>query len=142
MTVQTDDGFVYPTWSFGDRVRKARDTTGLNQKDFASAIGASEGSIATWETGRAKPRDIVAVAKRIEFLTRIPASWTLGIADGMTPRGGGDGGGLEPPGGIEPPTYSLRVTGTAANADLSSQVLPFPRRRNLYRPANPAAKSA
>jgi transcriptional regulator with XRE-family HTH domain len=89
MTVQADDGYVYPTWSFGDRVRKARDLTGLNQKEFAAAIGASEGSIATWETDRAKPRDIVQVAKRIEMLTRIPAEWTLGIDRSSTPPGGG-----------------------------------------------------
>lgn len=89
MTVQADHGFIYPTWTFGDRVRKARDTTQMNQRDFASAIEVTEGSLATWETGRAKPRDIVAVAKRIEMLTRIPAGWLLGIED--APGGGPTG---------------------------------------------------
>ncbi len=53
----------------------------MNQHDFAVAIGVPDGSLANWETDRAKPRDIVAVAKRIELLTRIPAGWTLGIED-------------------------------------------------------------
>lgn len=93
MTVQADHGFVYPTWTFGDRIRKARiDVADMNQRDFAAAISATEGSLATWETGRAKPRDIVAVAKRVEMATRIPASWLLGIDDGAPSPGGPDGG--------------------------------------------------
>lgn len=88
MTVETDR--VYPAWSLGDRIRKARDLAGMNQHDFAVAIGVPDGSLANWETDRAKPRDIVAVAKRIELLTRIPAGWTLGIED--SPDGGGPSG--------------------------------------------------
>ena len=58
MSLNPDHGYVYPTWSFSDRLRKARDIAGMNQKDFAAAIQVTEGSLATWETGRAKPRDI------------------------------------------------------------------------------------
>lgn len=62
----------------------------MNQHDFAAAIGAKEGSLASWETDRAKPRDIVAVAKRVEMLTHIPAAWLLGIEDAPD-RGPGGG---------------------------------------------------
>ena len=96
MTVQSDHGFVYPTWSFGDRIRKARDIADLNQHDFAAAIGVPDGSLANWETDRSKPRDIVAVAKRVEMLTRIPAAWMLGVDDTNPPPDGGDGGLLLP----------------------------------------------
>lgn len=91
MTVQADHGFVYPTWTFGDRVRKARDMADMNQRDFSAAIGTTEGSLATWETGRSKPRDIVAIAKRVEMLTHIPASWLLGIDDPPAPGPNGPG---------------------------------------------------
>ncbi|MBU8816392.1 helix-turn-helix domain-containing protein [Mycolicibacterium goodii] len=90
MTVQTERGYVYPSWSFGDRIRKARDVAGLTQHEFAVAIGVPDGSLANWETDRAKPRDIVAVAKRVEMLTRIPAGWMLGIEH--TPDDGGPTG--------------------------------------------------
>lgn len=91
MTVQADGGYVYPVWSFSDRIRKARvDVAGMNQEAFAAALGVSEGSLASWETNRAKPRDIVAVAKRIEMLTHIPAAWLLGIEDAPD-RGPGGG---------------------------------------------------
>ncbi len=92
MTVQMDGGYLYPTWSLGDRIRKARVVTGMNQETFAAAIGVTEGSLASWETDRAKPRDVVAVAKRIEVLSRIPAAWTLGVDDTPPPKNpdGGD----------------------------------------------------
>ena len=105
MTMQAEYGYVYPTWTFGDRVRKARDKAGMNQRDFAAAIGVAEGSIATWETDRSKPRDIVSVARRIEMLTRIPAAWTLGIDKGPSGGGGPDGDDEVRPKGFEPPTF-------------------------------------
>lgn len=115
-TVQPDYGFIHPVWSFADRVRKARDIAGLNQREFAAAIEVSEGSLATWETGRAKPRDIVAVAKRIQLATRVPAMWTLGIDE--TPDGDGGPTAAEPtvdksswfikPGGEDNPATQIR----------------------------------
>jgi transcriptional regulator with XRE-family HTH domain len=87
MTVHADSGPVYPDWSFGDRVRKARITTGMTQGEFAEAINVKEGTLAAWETNRAHPRsrDVVDVAKRIEAVTKIPTSWLLGIEDGPPP---------------------------------------------------------
>lgn len=72
---------MYPNWSFGDRLRKARTTVQMTQGEFAEAIGIKEGTLAAWETDRAAPRsrDIVDVAKRIEALTNISTAWLLGI---------------------------------------------------------------
>ncbi|MFM1726970.1 hypothetical protein ABI214_09260 [Prescottella soli] len=40
MTVQVrEDGMVYPVWSFGDKVRKAQHTAGMDQREFADAAG-------------------------------------------------------------------------------------------------------
>ncbi|WP_374238396.1 multiprotein-bridging factor 1 family protein [Mycobacterium sp. PSTR-4-N] len=79
MIVQPEQGSFVPVWSFGDRIRKARNEADMTQAEFATAIGVKEGSLAAWETDRATPRDIVAVAKRVELLTRIPAAWLLGL---------------------------------------------------------------
>jgi len=51
----------------------------MDQKTFAAHIGATAGAYAQWEADNNKPRDIVAVAKSIEMLTRIPATWILGF---------------------------------------------------------------
>lgn len=100
MSVELDH-FNVPQWTFGDRLRKARAVAHLDQREFAELLGVKHGSLAGWETDRARPRDLVAVAKRIEMALRIPAAWMLGV-DNDQPL-------PEPPGGIEPPTYSLRV---------------------------------
>lgn len=83
MTIQPER--FYPDWTLGDRIRKARLTTGRNQRDFAPLIGAKAGSLASWEADHSEPRNVVAVAKRIEALTGIPAGWILGIDDGPPP---------------------------------------------------------
>ncbi|WP_175280155.1 helix-turn-helix domain-containing protein [Prescottella equi] len=93
MTVQVgEDGAVYPVWSFGDKMRKARQTIGMDQREFAAQLGVKAGSLAGWETDRTKPRDVVAVAKRVELLTHIPAAWILGIQETPAGPNGPDGG--------------------------------------------------
>lgn len=89
MTIQPE--YAYPAWTLGDRIRKARSHVHMTQGEFAERIGAKEGSLAAWETDRAQPRNVVAVAKRIEALTRIPAAWILGLESDPPPPGGGGG---------------------------------------------------
>lgn len=85
----------YPAWTLGDRMRKARMTTGMHQRDFAVAINVKSGSLAAWESDRAIPRNIVAVARRIELVSGVPAAWILGLDDGPPP--GPPGGGSNQP---------------------------------------------
>jgi transcriptional regulator with XRE-family HTH domain len=80
----TRKNFVIPTWSFGDRIRKARSIVGMTQAQFAMAIDVSDASLAQWETDRARPRDLLAVAKRVQKLTQVPAQWLLGLS--LLPR--------------------------------------------------------
>ena len=51
-----------------------------------------------WEAGKAKPRELVEVAKRIERLTGVPATWVIGLVEtapadtsGVQPATGRDG---------------------------------------------------
>lgn len=50
-----------PSWTIGDRLRKAREITGLDQGDFAERIGLSRNTVGSYESGRGKkpPRGIV-----------------------------------------------------------------------------------
>ena len=68
-----------PEWTLADHLRKARQTTGLNQREFAERLGVKYTAYAQWEADNNRPRDVVLVAKRVEMLTGIPASWTLGV---------------------------------------------------------------
>lgn len=86
--------WVIPEWTFADCLRKARQIAGMSQRDFAEQLGVKAGAYAQWEADNNRPRDVVAIAKRIEMLTRIPASWTLGL-ELQRPRPGGPGGVVE-----------------------------------------------
>lgn len=87
----------YPAWTLGDRIRKARMTTGLHQREFAQLIKVESGSLAAWETDRTIPRNMVVVAKSIENITGVPAAWLLGLDDGPGPDGDGGGHPFERP---------------------------------------------
>jgi DNA-binding XRE family transcriptional regulator len=69
-------------WSFGDRLRKVRKRrTHLGQREFAKQLGVGWQAYAQWEADNSRPKDIVAVARRVELLTGAPAAWLLGVYD-------------------------------------------------------------
>lgn len=116
MSIATES-YANPDWEFSDRIRKVRRSiAGMTQEQMATELGVTQKAYAAWESGKNKPDDIVAIAKRIAFRWRgrVTASWMLGIEDD-TPQPP-PGGGVEPPGGIEPPTYSLLVGPWAAKS--------------------------
>jgi transcriptional regulator with XRE-family HTH domain len=49
------DPGVIPSWSLGDRLRKAREHVGLTQVELAAGIGISRASVVNYETGRFEP---------------------------------------------------------------------------------------
>jgi transcriptional regulator with XRE-family HTH domain len=81
MSIQQAVELQIPEWTFGDKIRKARSITGMDQRAFAGALGITSSTLAAYETGRANPRfkDAGALAVRLEMLTRIPRAWFLGF---------------------------------------------------------------
>lgn len=61
-------------------MRKVRTETGLSQGEFSARIGVKSSTYATYETGRNEPRfkDVFDLAKRVESVTGISASWLIG----------------------------------------------------------------
>lgn len=81
MSMQQTVELQIPEWTFGDKIRKARSITGMDQRTFAQALGITASTLAAYETGRANPRfkDAGALAARLELLTRIPRAWFIGF---------------------------------------------------------------
>ncbi|WP_375537680.1 helix-turn-helix domain-containing protein [Curtobacterium sp. MCBD17_032] len=88
----------YPTFSFGERVRKVRRETGMTQAEFAEKLGVGRQAYAAWEVDKNTPPRMVEVAERLEELTGVGREWFLGWADGSGPVG---------PAGIEPTTSTV-----------------------------------
>ena len=101
MTVAMGE-YANPEFSFGDRIRKIRrEVAHMTQAEMADELGVGMQAYSAWESGRTKPDDIVAVAKRIALRWRgITAGWVLGLDDG--------GSGPHPSPGVEtqPPSRS------------------------------------
>ncbi|WP_423243330.1 helix-turn-helix domain-containing protein [Actinomyces lilanjuaniae] len=90
-----------PHFTIYDRLRKAREVSGLDQTELAERIGVSRTSVSSYEAGRiARPRKIVLNAWGLA--TGVPVQWletgeepTPGPGDDGAPAGGaGAGGGL------------------------------------------------
>ena len=88
MSTQPTAQWRVPEWTLADRLRKIRRLTGMPQGEFARAINVPEPRYAAWESGRNQPHssDLLAVAKRIELLTQVPATWVLGLDTTNGPR--------------------------------------------------------
>lgn len=68
-------GFI-PSWTMGDRLRKAREASGLDQSTLAERIDVSRRTISNYETERVEARMIVL--KQWALATGVDLSWLLG----------------------------------------------------------------
>lgn len=65
---------MIPQFTVGDRLRKAREVTGLEQGEFAEALGVSRNTVGNYESGntmRLKP----IVLKAWSLRTGVPLVW-------------------------------------------------------------------
>jgi transcriptional regulator with XRE-family HTH domain len=48
---------------------------------MADLVGVPQPTWARWESGISAPRNLVPIAKKIEKVTGVPASWLLGLEE-------------------------------------------------------------
>lgn len=79
---------VIPTFTLADRLRKARELTGLDQIPFADELGISRNSVSNAETGTVMPRRITLKAWAMR--TGVDLDWLLTGTAPTAPDGGGE----------------------------------------------------
>lgn len=93
-----------PQWTIADRLRKARELTGMDQGQFADALEISRQSVGNYESGRRVPRGIYLRAWA--HATGVPVEWLeTGNAPAEAEACTCDS---EPPVGLEPTTCALQ----------------------------------
>lgn len=81
MTQTFGETGTIPEWTVGDRLRKAREMTGLDQRQFAMHTGLSRGTVNNYEGGKVEPRRPSLILWAMA--TGVPVTW---IETGCTPR--------------------------------------------------------
>jgi transcriptional regulator with XRE-family HTH domain len=75
-TLRDSDPVHIPTWTLGDRLRKARVDADMTQDELAAVIGCKPSTIAAWETNRHAPS-----LQNVELIAdncRVALWWVLG----------------------------------------------------------------
>ena len=78
---------MVPQWTMADRLRKARELTGMDQTEFAAAMGVNRNTIGTAEGGTKTPRRLTV--RMWAMITGVDQSW-LETGRPTTPGGGLD----------------------------------------------------
>jgi transcriptional regulator with XRE-family HTH domain len=105
--MSTQPSGVIPTWTIADRLRKAREVTGMDQREFADHIGISRNTVTNYETGKTTrfSRPMLAAWA---MATGVPLEWLEGM---KAPHPGKpDEGPDVRHEGVEPPTRWLMAT--------------------------------
>lgn len=74
VAAMANSGFV-PEWTIGDRLRKARESTGATQAEFAERLGVARNTINNYELGKTKPRRPLMLVWSME--SGVSLSWIL-----------------------------------------------------------------
>lgn len=107
MSTQPHGGTV-PEFTVGDRLRKAREVSQMDQGELADAMGVSRRTISNNESGNVKPR--VIVIRAWALATGVSAAW---LETGVSaPDGGGEGG--------PSPTFEYVINGPHGGSHLRS----------------------
>lgn len=89
MSTQAAGGTV-PEFTVGDRLRKAREVSGMDQGQLAEAMGVSRRTVSNNESGHVKPR--VIVIRAWAMATGVSVDWIeTGEAPTVGPHGPGGG---------------------------------------------------
>lgn len=111
-----------PAWTLPDRLRKARESAGLNQAALAEVTGMSRRSISAYETGDGAPRRPQLIAWAMA--TGVPLTWLETGAESPRqdgPDGGSPIGRPQQDSNLQPTVCKVlalpRWAGTSAEAD-------------------------
>lgn len=88
MTLAKED----PVWSLGDRLAKARERAGLNQRGMAEKLGVSSAAVAKWEADRGEPRHFLETMERWSEITGVSVAWLVGSRPGLNAHNPGSAG--------------------------------------------------
>lgn len=106
MTISHQPGTIPELNTLPNRLRAARELTGLDQGEFAERAGLSRTGVNAAEGGKSAPRR--STLKLWALTTGVPLSW---IETGEAPSPGGDGASIGArPEGFEPPTFWFGAT--------------------------------
>ena len=95
-----------PEFNLADRVRKAREITGLSQDELATRAGVGRATLARIEQGKNVPRRATIIA--LAFATGVDLNW---LENGETPAGPEPSGGdVVRHQGLEPRTHCLGIS--------------------------------
>lgn len=76
---------VIPKFTSGDRLRKARELTGMDQETFAELLGVSRGTVSNYERSRTMRRHAI-VLRAWAMATGVPLYWLEGGGVGEPPH--------------------------------------------------------
>ena len=108
MTISYQPGTI-PSFTVADRLRKAREVTGMDQTEFAEHAGLSRAGVSNAERGESTPRR--STLKLWALASGVPLYW-IETGNEEAPSPGGDGASGARPEGFEPPTFWLGSTGS------------------------------
>ncbi len=83
MTMPAPDAGRVPTWTINDRLRKARESAGLEQTELARVAGISRATISATENGHRPSRSTVRLWA---MATGVPVGWIEQGDEWCTPR--------------------------------------------------------
>lgn len=76
---------LIPEWTLADRLRKARETAGLDQQQLANAIGVARQTISNYEKGHTATRPMALVIRQWALATGVDEQWLrTGIVRGLS----------------------------------------------------------
>jgi transcriptional regulator with XRE-family HTH domain len=75
-----EHSYTVPVFTLGDRLRKARESTGMTQSDMANRLGIGRRSVSRYEDGIHTPKAMTVMAWAMA--TGVPYDW---LATGQLP---------------------------------------------------------
>lgn len=70
---------IVPTWTFGDRLRKARRHRRMDQRTLGQHLDVSAATVSMWEKDINLPGNLIRAAQELQHVLRVPAQWLLGV---------------------------------------------------------------